>query len=202
MNRQQGFTLIEVMVAILLMAVVSLIAWRGLDSVTRADSHLQASGEQSDSLLRALNQLQRDVELRAGIELSEPKRAGEDDEPDTAPPALTVRGSDSQGFRLDIIRTAADRPGALQRVRWWLKGDTLYRAAAPARSRYPLPAPTSGVAVLTDVSEAQVRVWDPDKGWRQLSGNRKEDPPGLEIRLTRQTPQGPERYRQVIGPLL
>jgi len=43
MNRQQGFTLIEVMVAILLMAVVSLIAWKGLDSVTRADSHLQAS---------------------------------------------------------------------------------------------------------------------------------------------------------------
>ncbi len=51
MNRQQGFTLIEVMVAILLMAVVSLIAWKGLDSVTRADS-----------LLRALNQMQRDVE--------------------------------------------------------------------------------------------------------------------------------------------
>ena len=45
MRNQQGFTLIEVMVAILLMAVVSLIAWRGLDSVTRADSHLQASSE-------------------------------------------------------------------------------------------------------------------------------------------------------------
>ena len=73
MNRaQQGFTLIEVMVAILLMAVVSLIAWRGLDSVTRADQHLQASTEQTEALLRALNQLERDISLRASVELSVP----------------------------------------------------------------------------------------------------------------------------------
>jgi general secretion pathway protein J len=201
MKNQQGFTLIEVMVAILLMAVASLIAWRGLDSVTRADSHLQASGEQSDSLLRTLNQLQRDVDMRAGVELSEPKKVGVDDEAPSAPPALTVRSSDSKGFRLDIIRGAADQPGALQRVRWWVKGETLYRAVAAARSRYPLPAPTGGVAVLNDVSDVQVRVWEVDKGWRQLSGNRREDPLGLEIRLTRQTAQGVEKYRQVVGPL-
>jgi general secretion pathway protein J len=201
MKNQHGFTLIEVMVAILLMAVVSLIAWRGLDSVTRADGHLQASGEQSDSLLRALNQLQRDVDMRAGIELTEPKKVGVDDEPLTAPPAVTVRSSDSKGFRLDVIRSAADQPGALQRVRWWVKGDTLYRAVAEARSRYPLPAPSAGVAVLDGVSDVQVRVWEVDRGWRQLSGNRREDPLGLEIRLSRETAQGVERYRQVIGLL-
>lgn len=201
MKNQHGFTLIEVMVAILLMAVVSLIAWRGLDSVTRADGHLQASGEQSDSLLRALNQLQRDVDMRAGIELTEPKKVGVDDEPLTAPPAVTVRSSDSKGFRLDVIRSAADQPGALQRVRWWVKGDTLYRAVAEARSGYPLPAPRNGVAVLDGVSDVQVRVWEVDRGWRQLSGNRREDPLGLEIRLSRETAQGVERYRQVIGLL-
>ncbi|WP_223523629.1 type II secretion system protein J, partial [Pseudomonas sp. BF-RE-24] len=81
--RQTGFTLLEVMVAILLMAVVSLIAWRGLDSVTRADSHLQASTEQTEALLRVLNQLERDVALRASIELSEPVKPGVDDPPST-----------------------------------------------------------------------------------------------------------------------
>ncbi|MCM2381028.1 prepilin-type N-terminal cleavage/methylation domain-containing protein [Pseudomonas marginalis] len=197
MNRSQhGFTLIEVMVAIMLMAVVSLIAWRGLDSVTRADQHLQASTEQTEVLLRALNQMQRDISLRASVELTAP-----DAPQDTGLAAITVRSSDSKGFRLDVIRSAPVAGDGLQRVRWWLKGDVLYRAAAPTRDRYPLPAAKDGLVVLTGVSDLQVRVWEPDKGWRQLSGNRREDPLGLEISLVRQTPQGVETYRQVVGPL-
>ncbi|WP_053150560.1 prepilin-type N-terminal cleavage/methylation domain-containing protein [Pseudomonas sp. Pf153] len=200
-SRQRGFTLLEVMVAILLMAVVSLIAWRGLDSMTRADSHLQASTEQTEELLRVLNQLERDVALRASTELSEPMKPGVDDEPSSAPPALTVRSAEGRGFRLDVIRVAAVREGQLQRVRWWLKGDTLYRAQGPARSQYPLPAPGPGVAVLSGVNEAGLRYWDLEEGWRKLSGNRRENPAGIEISLTRQTPQGTEKYRQVLGPL-
>ncbi|MBV4456110.1 MULTISPECIES: prepilin-type N-terminal cleavage/methylation domain-containing protein [Pseudomonas] len=197
MNRsQQGFTLIEVMVAIMLMALVSLIAWRGLDSVTRADQHLQASTEQTEVLLRALNQMQRDISLRASVELTAP-----DTPTDEGLAAVTVRSSDSKGFRLDVIRSAPVAGDGLQRVRWWLKGDSLYRAAAPARNRFPLPAAKDGVVVLTGVSDLQVRVWETDKGWRQLSGNRREDPTGLEIKLVRQTPQGVEKYRQVLGPL-
>lgn len=197
MNRSQhGFTLIEVMVAIMLMAVVSLIAWRGLDSVTRADQHLQASTEQTEVLLRALNQMQRDISLRASVELTAP-----DAPQDTGLAAITVHSSDSKGFRLDVIRSAPVAGDGLQRVRWWLKGDALYRAAAPTRDRYPLPAAKDGLVVLTGVSDVQVRVWEPDKGWRQLSGNRREDPLGLEISLVRQTPQGVETYRQVVGPL-
>ncbi|MFL6879437.1 type II secretion system protein GspJ [Pseudomonas marginalis] len=202
MNRsEQGFTLIEVMVAIMLMAVVSVIAWRGLDSVTRADQHLQASSEQTEVLLRALNQLQRDISLRASVELNTPEPSKNSAEKLDGPAAVTVRSSDSKGFRLDIIRSAPIAGDGLQRVRWWLKGDSLYRAAAPARDRYPLPAAKDGVVVLSGVRDLQVRVWEADKGWRQLSGNRREDPLGLEISLVRETPQGVEKYRQVVGPL-
>lgn len=200
-NRQAGFTLIEVMVAIMLMAIVSLIAWRGLDSVTRADTHLQASTAQTEELLRTLHQLERDIALRVSIELREPDLTNNDDGPPAGPGAITVRSADNQTFRLDVIRSAAAQQAGLQRVRWWLKGQTLYRAAAPASDRYPLPAPKEGVAVLDSISDLQVRVWEPDMGWRQLSGNRIEDPQGLEIRLTRVTTQGEEHYRQVLGPL-
>lgn len=100
-----------------------------------------------------------------------------------------------------MIRVAATQEGELQRVRWWLKGDTLYRAQGQARNRYPLPAPGPGVAVLSDVSDAGLRYWHKEKGWRKLSGNRQENPMGIEISLTRQTPQGIEKYRQVLGPL-
>ena len=198
---EQGFTLIEVMVAIMLMAVVSVIAWRGLDSVTRADQHLQASSEQTEVLLRALNQLQRDISLRASVELNAPEPSKNSAEKLDGLAAVTVRSSDSKGFRLDIIRSAPIAGDGLQRVRWWLKGDSLYRAAAPARDRYPLPAAKDGVVVLSGVRDLQVRVWEADKGWRQLSGNRREDPLGLEISLVRETPQGVEKYRQVVGPL-
>jgi general secretion pathway protein J len=200
-NRQEGFTLIEVMVAILLMAIVSLIAWRGLDSVTRADTHLQASTEHTEALLRTLHQLERDIALRASIELREPLLNDNDDERSEQPAAISVRSADDQSFRLDVIRSAATSQNGLQRVRWWLKDQTLYRAAATPRDRYPLPAPKQAVAVLDSISDLQVRVWEPQMGWRQLSGNRKENPQGLEIRLTRQTPQGEEHYRQVLGPL-
>ncbi|MFL1391160.1 type II secretion system protein GspJ [Pseudomonas tritici] len=200
-NAQQGFTLIEVMVAIMLMALVSVIAWRGLDSVTRADQHLQASTEQTEVLLRALNQMQRDLSLRASVELAVPSTPENTAAKTEGLAAVTVRSSDSKGFRLDVIRSAPVAGDGLQRVRWWLKGDSLYRAAAPARDRYPLPAAKDGVVVLTGVSDLQVRVWEADKGWRQLSGNRREDPLGLEISLVRQTPQGVEKYRQVVGPL-
>ena len=198
---QQGFTLIEVMVSIMLMALVSLIAWRGLDSVTRADQHLQASTEQTEALLRVLNQLQRDLSLRASVELNAPNTAQEQADKAAGLAAVTVRSSDSKGFRLDVSRSAPVAGDGLQRVRWWLKGDTLYRAAAAPRQRYPLPAAKDGVVVLTGVSDLQVRVWEADKGWRQLSGNRQEEPLGLEFSLVRQTPQGVERYRQVVGPL-
>lgn len=197
---QHGFTLIEVMVAIMLMAVVSLIAWRGLDAVTRTDSHLQASTEQTEQILRTLNQLERDLALRASVELRAPNLTGQEAESAPVPAVISVRSADNQRFRLDVIRSAASVDG-LQRVRWWLKGETLYRAAAPARNHYPLPAPSEGVAVLDKVSDLQVRVWEPGQGWRQLSGNRKDEPSGLEINLTRQTLQGAEHYRQVIGPL-
>lgn len=133
-QRQGGFTLIEVMVAILLMAVVSVIAWRGLDSVSRADSHLQASSEQTEELLRTLHQLERDVALRASVELMEPVPAGADAEAVDVPAALTVRSADSGTFRLDVIRSSATPGEGLQRVRWWLKGDTLYRGGAGPRS--------------------------------------------------------------------
>ncbi|UVH51133.1 type II secretion system protein GspJ [Pseudomonas sp. CBSPBW29] len=197
MSDQKGFTLIEVMVAIMLMAVVSVIAWRGLDSVTRADQHLQASSEETEALLRALNQMQLDLSLRAGVELGPP--IGDEAPKPGGLAAVSVRSSDSKGFRLEVIRSAPVPGDGLQRVRWWLKGDTLYRAAAPARDRYPLPAPRDAVAVLGQVRDLQVRVWD--KGWRQLSGNRQDEPLGVEVVLVRETGQGVERYRQVFGPL-
>ncbi len=115
-RRQAGFTLIEVMVAIMLMAIVSLMAWRGLDSIARASAHLEDSTEQGAALLRALNQLERDIALHSAIREEtglpigdEPIRAG-----DSLPPGLALKRLSEIPLRLDIVRasTGARRAAA------------------------------------------------------------------------------------------
>jgi len=195
MNRQAGFTLIEVMIAILLMAVVSLIAWRGLDSVSRADRHVREASEDQQAILRVFQQLERDLALRATVELVEPTLPGREPPGKPLLPAVRARAD-----RLELVRSSAVSGSGLQRVRWYVRGGTLYRAAAPLRERFALPAPKVAVAVLDNVSAFDLRSWQAKGGWRAPASEADDNPIGLEVRLTRRGPQGEERYRQVLGP--
>jgi general secretion pathway protein J len=195
-KRQQGFTLIEVMIAILLMAVVSLIAWRGLDSVSRADRHVRQASEDNQAVLRVFQQLERDLALRATVELVEPPLPGREPPGKPILPAVRARAE-----RLELVRSGAVPGSGWQRVRWFVRGGTLYRAAAPLRDRYPLPAPKAAVAVLENVTDFSLRAWQATAGWQAPGGEARDDPAGLEVRLGWRGPQGEERYRQVLGPL-
>jgi len=195
MTRQRGFTLIEVMIAILLMAVVSLIAWRGLDSVSRADQHLRQASDDHQAVMRVLQQLERDLALRATVELVEPVLPGHEPSGKPLLPAMRVRAE-----RLELVRAGAVSGSGLQRVRWYVRGSTLYRAAAPLREGFPLPAPKAAVAVLDNVSAFSLRTWQAKGGWRSPAGEADDNPIGLEVRLNRRGPQGEEHYRQVLGP--
>lgn len=177
---QRGFTLIEVMIAITLMAVLSVMAWRGLDSVTRANAMLEQRTDNIARLMRALDQLERDVALRATTEL--PPGV-----PGLLPAALTARKQTDLPFFLEIVRAAPAAPGYWQRVQWWQRGGVLYRAAGPVASTFPLPAPDEGVRVvlLEDVSAFQLRAWEPGQGWRSLPvvGPARAGATGLELAL-------------------
>jgi len=200
-RKAAGFTLIEVMVAIMLMAIVSMIAWRGLDGIARARAHLEDSTEHTAQLLRALNQLKRDLDMRATTELMESVDDRENplETNRSLPVAVKVQRGGPGAPRLELIRNAAGQDGTLQRVRWWVDGDTLYRASARPRERYPLPAPRDAVAVLERVVKFSIRIWQPGKGWRTVSSAELNDPAGMEIRLTRRGSQGDEDYRLVVS---
>ncbi|WP_155515960.1 type II secretion system protein J, partial [Pseudomonas amygdali] len=103
--RQSGFTLLEVMVAILLMTIVSLIAWRGLESMTRTDIQLRESTGHTESVLRALNQLERDVAMRAGVELQNPLPGEETDPQAKTLIPISICSAERNGMRLDVIRS-------------------------------------------------------------------------------------------------
>ena len=56
----RGFTLIEMMVALVIMAIIGLMAWRGLDGLVRGKERLEAHAEQQRDLQYALTLLDRD----------------------------------------------------------------------------------------------------------------------------------------------
>lgn len=202
---QSGFTLIEVMIAIALMAVISLISWRALDSVTRASSHLDDSTEQTTAIMRVVQQFELDVSLLATELPSEtPQVIGPDGLPirlRLLPDALTTMRQGQIPFRIEIVRTAPDAPGEWQRVYWWRERNTLYRSAAASSDRFPLPAPdaSAAVAVLQDVSDFDVRAWQPGSGWIHLPVTTQSLPAiGLEMIIAQHTARGDARYRRVV----
>lgn len=60
-TRAQGFTLIEVLVAIGIMALMALMSWRGVEAMLRTQTHLQQRADQIRSLQVGLSQWQTDL---------------------------------------------------------------------------------------------------------------------------------------------
>jgi general secretion pathway protein J len=59
--RQNGFTLVEILIAISLMAVLTLMCWRGLESVLRGRDRILSTGEAMQSLSTTMAQLDEDL---------------------------------------------------------------------------------------------------------------------------------------------
>src|SRR5690606_32455880 len=68
---QRGLTLIEVLVALVVMAVLSLMTWGSLDSLQRTQGDLEERSMRIQAVLAVLEQFERDVQWRAGTEFSE-----------------------------------------------------------------------------------------------------------------------------------
>lgn len=219
-SRQHGFTLIEVMIAIMIMAVISLISWRGLDSMTRANTQLEMRSEENTRLMHTLQQLEHDLAWRTTTELPagalDMPEQGTETTPESPtlkpqaplmsllPVGMDVRRLNQIPLQLELVRAAPAAPGQWQRVRWWLQAGTLYRSAGQPTNSYPLPAPKNAdrVAVLEGVASFDIRAWEPQQGWRQLPATGRSLTPasGLEIRLGTRRSAGPvTHYRRVLA---
>ena len=107
-----GFTLVEVLVALVVMAVLTGLAWRGVDGMARAR---EVNGEQMERMLRVDTVLaQWAHDLQAVREVG-------------AVPALTFDGAS--------LRLVRDAGGGAQLVVWSLRGRTLTRWAGPVVTR-------------------------------------------------------------------
>jgi general secretion pathway protein J len=113
----RGFTLIEVMVALLLMSILAMLSWRALDSMVRSRELLAAHGERFDGLRALFAQWDEDCRLMGP--------------PDGWTTGLPLHLSQ---HRIDLIRDRIDALGVHHRVlvtyRW--NGGQVERFESPA----------------------------------------------------------------------
>ncbi len=168
--KARGFTLLELLVAITVLSIVSIIAWRGLDSLVRTRERLEPEAIDVRALL---SDLRPDGARPVAGDQSEVPRA-------LARPRSSCRSADGSTM-LQLARIApatADRPTEVQTVFYRVVDGTLVRqatAALPGFQTIPTDRLESA-RLLTNVRTLYVRTWSPNGGW--VDPNARQDPAG------------------------
>ena len=162
-----GFTLVEMIIAITILAMVAILGWRGLDGIVRSRVSLTTEMEQTRGMQLTFAQLQSDCAQIAPLSLM------------SARPTLLA-----QPGRLLMVRLvfADQQPTRVQVVGYRLRDGRLTRQeSAPTRDLNLLDTMwqsalndagdtgNNGQAVLlqSDIADMQMQLWGSDgQGWR------------------------------------
>ena len=156
--RRRGFTLVELLVAIWIMAIVSVIAWRGLSALVATRERLGPEADEVRALLTGFGQMERDLAHATNASLV----------PAPVPP-VSVSVIDGQPA-LQILRMSEPQPdggSAVQAVTYAVIDGALTRQCTPPERsvQVALGASPSAVRLVGAVTSIQVRVWRPSEGW-------------------------------------
>lgn len=126
--RAGGFTLVEVLVALLVMSVMAGLAWRGIDGLARAREATQASLEATERINTVVAQLEADLQALYDPDASAGTAGSAGSGGSGAPvPALSCDGS--------TLRLARVAEGGVQMVAWQLRSPLWLRWASPVVQR-------------------------------------------------------------------
>ena len=167
-RRHRGFTLIEVLVALLILSILATMAWQGVDAMVRTRDGARQATEGMLRLSTVVAQWEQDLTQIQDT---------------AAAPALRFDGS--------ALRLTRRTPEGIQFVVWTRQGRQLWRwASAPVsrvkdlqegwmRAQQWSAISTEALAMVDEVSDWQVYYWRAnDNSWSnaQSSGDRAETP--------------------------
>ena len=180
------------LVALALMALVSLISWRGLASVSSARDWIESQAEDTDAIVRSLGQLGRDVELSYDGPVFDPSAATRS----RCRPACAAAPAQRRRRAGDSAPASGQpRPVAARALARASRRPVARQRAPRAR---PLP-PVGDGALLLPGASMTLRVWIPGTGWAEAARAASATAAtGLEVTVQRGDAQAPQRYSRVM----
>lgn len=165
MSKARGFTLIEVLVAIAIFAIMSVVAYRGLDGILQARERVTLESRKWRELALFFARVEGDLTavidrpVRDNGDLLLPPFAGKE---------RTVSQDDAQ---LEFTRTGlpgqSGKLADLQRFGYRLRDGAIEQLVWPVLDRAPRSHPESFV-ILPDVAELRLRYLDGKNAWQVI----------------------------------
>ncbi|HHM04732.1 MAG TPA: type II secretion system protein GspJ [Gammaproteobacteria bacterium] len=162
MMRARGFTLLELLVALSIFALVAALAYQALDTVLNAEAHTRERAERLGAVQRAFARLERDLTQAVPRPVRD-ALGGEE-------PALRGGGAGVEVFSLTRTgwRNPLERPRShLQRVAYVYQGGALSRRSWPALDRGPGAEPYEET-LLENVDAVDIRFLDAARQWQRF----------------------------------
>jgi len=161
--RTRGFTLLEVLVAVVIFGIISILAYGGYNQLIRQSEIVESSATRTRAIQSTVQRMAEDFEMLEPRPIREP--LGE-----TLEPALRAGGTRVDTL-LDLTRSGWTNPAGLtrstlQRVTYRLMDNKLERAYWNALDRTLTTEPTSAV-LLDKVRTASFRFMDQNQTWHE-----------------------------------